>query len=151
MNIGYFCVFNCILFILLVFFYLCNDLLRKRCLYLEFSGPHFASFGLNIKIYRVNLPVPSELGRIRTRKTPKTDTFLHSDLFTYRIIFSSLYYNTVIYCNNIIANNCQEDIKYLFECISEWRREWQPPLSTAMFLTIAMMSIVVMEFIGSFY
>ena len=144
-------VFLIVFYLSYWFFYLCNDLLRKRCLYSEFSGPHFASFGLNMKIYRVNLPVPSEWGRIRTRKTPKTDTFLHSDLFTYRIIFSSLYYNTVIYCNNIIADNCQEDITYLFECISEWRREWQPPLSTAMFLTIAMMSIVVMEFIGSFY
>ena len=144
-------VFLIVFYLSYWFFYLCNDLLRKRCLYSEFSGPHFASFGLNMKIYRVNLPVPSEWGRIRTRKTPKTDTFLHSDLFTYRIIFSSLYYNMVIYCNNIIADNCQEDITYLFKCISEWRREWQPPLSTAMFLTIAMMSIVVMEFIGSFY
>ena len=144
-------VFLIVFYLSYWFFYLCNDLLRKRCLYSEFSGPHFASFGLNIKIYRVNLTCSIRVREIWTRKTPKTDTFLHSDLFTYRIIFSSLHYNAVIYCNNIIADNCQEDITYLFESISEWKREWKPPLSTAMFVTIAMMSIVVMELIGSFY
>ena len=47
---------------------------------LSFSGPDFPLVGLNIKIYFVNLRIQSECGKIRTRKTPNRDTFLHSDL-----------------------------------------------------------------------
>ena len=43
---------------------LCNNPLRKKCPYLQFSGPHFASFELNAKIYRVNLHIQSECSGI---------------------------------------------------------------------------------------
>ena len=33
-----------------------------------FSGPYFLAFGLNAKIYGVNLPIQSEDGKMRTRK-----------------------------------------------------------------------------------
>ena len=79
MNVEYFCVFEFTLFILLFFYLmlkmpqkkkirLCNNLLRKKCPYYQFSGPHFASFELNAKIYRVNLHIQSECsGILRTR------------------------------------------------------------------------------------
>ena len=31
--------------------------LRKKCLYLEFSGPYFPTFRLNMEIYLVNLGI----------------------------------------------------------------------------------------------
>ena len=41
----------------------------------SFSGPHFPALGLNTEIYRVNLHIQSECGKIRIRKTPNTDIF----------------------------------------------------------------------------
>ena len=41
----------------------------------SFSGPCFPVFGLNIKIYGVNLRIQSEWRKKRTRKTPYFDTF----------------------------------------------------------------------------
>ena len=40
-----------------------------------FSGPYFSAFGLNMEIYKVNLRIQSECGKIRTRKTPNRDPF----------------------------------------------------------------------------
>ena len=40
-----------------------------------FSGPYFLAFGLNAKIYSVNLHIQSKYGKIRTRKTPYLDSF----------------------------------------------------------------------------
>ena len=41
----------------------------------SFSGSYFPAFGLNTGRYRVSLRIPSECGKIRTRKSPNTDTF----------------------------------------------------------------------------
>ena len=41
----------------------------------SFSGPYFPAFGLNTEIYSVSLRIQFECGKIRTRKTPNTDTF----------------------------------------------------------------------------
>ena len=41
----------------------------------SFSGPQFPAFGPNAEIYRVNLRIQSECGKMRKRKTPNTDTF----------------------------------------------------------------------------
>ena len=41
----------------------------------SFSGPYFPAFGLNTKVYSVILIIHSECGKIRSRKTPNTDTF----------------------------------------------------------------------------
>ena len=46
------------------------------------SGLYFPEFGLNTEIYRANLHIQSECGKIKTRKTPNMDTFhtvLHND------------------------------------------------------------------------
>ena len=43
--------------------------------YRVFSGPYFATFGLNTERYRVSLRIQFECGKIRTRKTPYLDTF----------------------------------------------------------------------------
>ena len=40
----------------------------------SFSGPYFPAFGLNAERYSVSLRIQSEYGKIRTRKTPNTDT-----------------------------------------------------------------------------
>ena len=40
------------------------------------SGPYFPAFRLNTEIYQVNLCIQSKCWKIRTRKTPNTDTFL---------------------------------------------------------------------------
>ena len=39
------------------------------------SGPHFPAIRLNTEIQGVSLHIQSECGKIRTRKTPNTDTF----------------------------------------------------------------------------
>ena len=41
----------------------------------SFSGLYFPAFGLNMERYEVLLCIQSECGKIRTRKTPNTDTF----------------------------------------------------------------------------
>ena len=41
----------------------------------SFSGPYFAAFRLNREINSVNLHIQSECEKMRTRKTPNTDTF----------------------------------------------------------------------------
>ena len=41
----------------------------------SFSGPYFPTFALNTEKYRVSLRIKSKCGKIRTRKTPNTDTF----------------------------------------------------------------------------
>ena len=40
-----------------------------------FSEIYFPAFGLNKEIYIVNLSIQSKCGKIRTRKTPITDSF----------------------------------------------------------------------------
>ena len=47
----------------------------KLSKYEVFSGSYFPVFGLNTEIYRVNLCIQSEYGKIRTRKTPHLDIF----------------------------------------------------------------------------
>ena len=47
-----------------------------KCLRIwSFSGPYFPIFGLNTEKYSVSLGNQSECEKIRTRKTPNTDTF----------------------------------------------------------------------------
>ena len=41
----------------------------------SFFGPYFPEFGLNTKRYGVSLRIQFEYGKIRSRKTPNTDTF----------------------------------------------------------------------------
>ena len=43
--------------------------------YEVFYGPYFPAFGLNTERCFVSLPIQSECGKIRTRKTPYLDTF----------------------------------------------------------------------------
>ena len=42
----------------------------------SYSGPHFPAFGLNTERYSVSIRTQSERGKIRTRITSNTDTFL---------------------------------------------------------------------------
>ena len=51
----------------------CN-ILRKSVPIWCFSGPYFPAFGLNTERDGVFLFIQSECGKIRTRKTPNTDT-----------------------------------------------------------------------------
>ena len=67
----------------------------------SFSGPYFPAFGLNTEIYSVNLRIQFVCGKIRTRKTPNTDTFYTvikgNDRFEKRELKeSSLHFLTVI-------------------------------------------------------
>ena len=41
----------------------------------SFSDLHFPAFGLNTDLYKVNLRIQFERGKIRTRKTPNMDNF----------------------------------------------------------------------------
>ena len=41
----------------------------------SYSGLHFPAFGLNTERYSVSLRSQSECGKMRTRITPKTETF----------------------------------------------------------------------------
>ena len=53
----------------------------------SFSGLCFSALGLNTKRYSVSLRIQSECGKIRTRKTPNTDTFhsVHSNSKKYNL------------------------------------------------------------------
>ena len=47
----------------------------KSVLIQNFSGLYFSAFGLNKERYGVSLRIHPECGKIRTRKTPNTNTF----------------------------------------------------------------------------
>ena len=49
--------------------------LHKELTTTEFSGPYFATFGLNMKRYGVSLHIQSECWKTWTRKTPNTEIF----------------------------------------------------------------------------
>ena len=53
--------------------------IRGRCVksvcIRSFCGPYFPAFGLNTEIYGVSFRIQSKCRKIRTRKTPNTDTF----------------------------------------------------------------------------
>ena len=77
----------------------------------SFSGPHFPAFGLNSEIYRVNLRIQSKCRKMRTRKTPNTDTFYTAKIpsklvkFSVNVIYAYLtYIFNVIYINVITFN-----------------------------------------------
>ena len=50
----------------------------------RFSGPYFPVFGLNTKIYPVNLGIQSKYGKIRTRKSSVFGHFYHIEYFRIR-------------------------------------------------------------------
>ena len=59
---------------------LCSSNLSNSChcvtnLHSEFFGRYFPAFGLNTERYSASIRIQSEYGKIRTRKTPDTDTF----------------------------------------------------------------------------
>ena len=66
------------LFLKLVSVIHCAKSVRIR----SFSGPYFPAFGLNTERYGVSVRIQSECGKIRTRKTPNTDTFYAVILFS---------------------------------------------------------------------
>ena len=45
----------------------------------SYSASHFLAFGLNSERYRVSLHIQFKCRKMRTRISPNTDTFLHSD------------------------------------------------------------------------
>ena len=55
----------------------CVKSVRNR----SFSGPYFPAFGLNTVRYGVSLRIQSECEKIRTRKTPNTDTFYAVEVY----------------------------------------------------------------------
>ena len=67
----------------------------------SFSGPYFPAFGLNIERHSVSLHIQSRYGKIRTRKTPNTDTF-------HTVLFLTVRKKTKI--RNVLANNMSMDI-----------------------------------------
>ena len=58
---------------------------REKCPSSEFFWYVFSGFRLNREVYSVNLHINSECGKIRTRKTPNTDTFYAVKSFITRI------------------------------------------------------------------
>ena len=48
-----------------------------------FASPCFPAFELNTNIYRVNLLIPSECQKTRTRKSPNTDTFCITEILCF--------------------------------------------------------------------
>ena len=57
----------------------------------SFSSPYFPAFGLNTERYKISLHTESKCGKIRTRKTPNTDTFHAVD-----------YNNVRSFCNRFV-------------------------------------------------
>ena len=55
--------------------------LRVKCPYSEFFWSAFPAFELNTERYVVSLCIKFECGKMRTRKTPHTDTFYAVEKF----------------------------------------------------------------------
>ena len=54
---------------------LSHDTLREKCPYSQFFYSVFSRIRTEYEIYSANLRIQSEYWKIRTRKTPNTDTF----------------------------------------------------------------------------
>ena len=52
-----------------------SSLLSEKCPYLKFFWSLFSRIRTEYVEIRVSLPIQSEYGKIRTKKTPNTDTF----------------------------------------------------------------------------
>ena len=65
-----------------------RDTLREKCPYLEFFWCIFSRF-LTEYGFTVNLRIHSECGKIRTRKTPNTDTF-HAVIYMHKRICEAI-------------------------------------------------------------
>ena len=61
----------------------------------SFSGPYFPAFGLNTERYSVSLFIQYECGKMRTRKTPNTETF-------YEVTVCANMYSFYSYCFYIL-------------------------------------------------
>ena len=55
------------------FIELASVTLRKKYPNINFSGPYFPVFGLNMEVSEVNLRIRSKYGKIKTRETPFFD------------------------------------------------------------------------------
>ena len=53
----------------------CNNNVNHQQHHCVKTGPYFNAFGLNTERYSVPLRILSKCGKVRTRKTPNTDTF----------------------------------------------------------------------------
>ena len=80
--------------------------LLKIVLIRSFSGPSFPAFGLNAKIYGVNLRIESEYRKIRTRQNSVFGHFsrsncLGSDTLKFNILAPKLHHflNENVYCS----------------------------------------------------
>ena len=84
----------------------------------SFFGPYFPVFGLNTEKYGVSIRIQSECRKIRTRKTPNTDTFhavgisifsLHAiqttGRFSYSPVHNILEYYKVLLQVSLTKNN----------------------------------------------
>ena len=60
--------------------------LREKYPYWEFSWSVYRAFGLNTERHFVPLRIQFEYGKIRTRKTPNTDTFYAARIFLLIVI-----------------------------------------------------------------
>ena len=71
----------------------------------SFFGSYFPTFGLNTKRYGVSFRIQSECGKIRTRKTPNTNT-LHTVLTTsfWLKITDCIFANTYKKFVNVVQN-----------------------------------------------
>ena len=81
--------------------------LSKKCKCLEFFFyflffSRFPAFGLNAEIYKVNLWIQSEFGKIRTRKSPNTDTIYAVLLVIFSLFIMKL---AVVYLPKVNSGN----------------------------------------------
>ena len=70
----------------------------------NFTGQYFPKFRLNMETYSVSLRIQSEIGKIRTKKTPNTNTF-------HAVLVSELTITTF----KITANFC-----FFFTYVADW-------------------------------
>ena len=92
-----------------------NEDCAKSVQKLVFSGPYFPVFGLNTKIYSVNLCIQSAYRKIRTRKNSVFGRFSRSEIITIIIIFiiSNHYYQCHFLMKNVVnvynhKNTCEK-------------------------------------------
>ena len=72
----------------------------------SYSGPRFLAFGLNTERYSASLRMKSECGKMRTRITPNTDTFLRSAFFSISVPFL---HQIVLSEQEILTNSSDHD------------------------------------------
>ena len=84
-------------------------MIYRDVLYCVKSGPYFPEFRLNAERYGISLRIQCQCGKIRTRKTPNTDSFY--PVLRVDFIQTSIAHREIILMQNCVKGRLEAYLK----------------------------------------